>query len=65
MDNSDRRLFSMNLRLELDNLCVADSKYMGKPKVSCCCADQKYFKTVSQSFGWYSCLMKLFYMEKN
>ena len=32
MDNSDRRLFSMNLRLELDNLCVADSKYMGKPR---------------------------------
>ena len=34
------KLFSRDMRLELDNLCVADSTVTDKPKASCYCADQ-------------------------
>ena len=37
----DRGLFSRNMRLELNNLCVAVSTDIGKLKASCYRADQQ------------------------
>ena len=37
---SERRVFSKNVRLDLDNLYVTNSKDFDKPKVSCYSADQ-------------------------
>ena len=37
----DHRLFSRDMQLEFDNMCVTDSADTGKPKVSCNRADQK------------------------